>query len=149
MTINGEPAGEGYGRDVLGHPLDALAWLANTLAGRGKELRARDTGDDRQRRLGQVPEPRRRGRLCLRGAGGHTHECGVMPKGRPAATSMGSKLPQAGDADEIPISADDAIKIVLENHGSVNGVASREARRFREQGHCRGDFGGGDGDIVA
>ena len=40
MTINGEPAGEGYGRDVLGHPLDALAWLANTLAGRGKELQA-------------------------------------------------------------------------------------------------------------
>ena len=40
MTINGEPAGEGFGRDVLGHPLDALAWLANTLAGRGKELKA-------------------------------------------------------------------------------------------------------------
>ena len=40
MTINGEPAGEGYGRDVLGHPLDALAWLANTLAGRGKEMQA-------------------------------------------------------------------------------------------------------------
>ena len=40
MTINGEPAGEGYGRDVLGHPLDALAWLVNTLAGRGKELQA-------------------------------------------------------------------------------------------------------------
>ena len=40
MTINDEPAGEGYGRDVLGHPLDALAWLANTLAGRGKELQA-------------------------------------------------------------------------------------------------------------
>ncbi len=40
MTINGQPAGEGYGRDVLGHPLDALAWLANTLAGRGRELQA-------------------------------------------------------------------------------------------------------------
>ncbi len=40
MTINSEPAGEGYGRDVLGHPLDALAWLADTLAGRGKELKA-------------------------------------------------------------------------------------------------------------
>ena len=40
MTINAGPAGEGYGRDVLGHPLDALAWLANTLAGRGRELRA-------------------------------------------------------------------------------------------------------------
>ena len=40
MTINGQPAGEGHGRDVLGHPLDALAWLANTLAARGKELQA-------------------------------------------------------------------------------------------------------------
>lgn len=40
MTINGEPAGEGYGRDVLGHPLDALAWLANVLAGRGRELKS-------------------------------------------------------------------------------------------------------------
>ena len=40
MTINGEPAGEGKGGDVLGHPLDALAWLANTLAERGKELTA-------------------------------------------------------------------------------------------------------------
>ena len=40
MTINGAAAGVGHGRDVLGHPLDALAWLANTLAGRGKELSA-------------------------------------------------------------------------------------------------------------
>ena len=40
MTINQEAAGEGFGRDVLGHPLDALAWLANTLAGRGKELKS-------------------------------------------------------------------------------------------------------------
>jgi 2-oxo-3-hexenedioate decarboxylase/2-keto-4-pentenoate hydratase len=40
MTINGQPAGEGKGGDVLGHPLDALAWLANTLAARGKSLSA-------------------------------------------------------------------------------------------------------------
>ena len=40
MTINGAAAGVGYGRDVLGHPLDALAWLANTLASRDKELSA-------------------------------------------------------------------------------------------------------------
>ena len=40
MTINGESAGEGYGRDVLGHPLDALAWLANALAERGRSLAA-------------------------------------------------------------------------------------------------------------
>ena len=38
MTINGQPAGEGKGGDVLGHPLEALAWLANTLAKRGKSL---------------------------------------------------------------------------------------------------------------
>ena len=38
MVINGEPAGEGKGGDALGHPLDALAWLANNLAERGKSL---------------------------------------------------------------------------------------------------------------
>ena len=38
MRINGEVVGEGYGRDVLGHPLDALAWLASTLATQGKTL---------------------------------------------------------------------------------------------------------------
>ena len=38
MTINGQPAGEGKGGDVLGHPLEALAWLANQLAERGKSL---------------------------------------------------------------------------------------------------------------
>lgn len=36
--INGEVVGEGHGRDVLGHPLDALAWLANNLAARGLGL---------------------------------------------------------------------------------------------------------------
>ena len=39
MTINGRPAGEGKGGDVLGHPLEALAWLTNTLAQRGKSLK--------------------------------------------------------------------------------------------------------------
>ncbi len=38
MVINGRPAGEGKGGDVMGHPLEALAWLANTLAARGKSL---------------------------------------------------------------------------------------------------------------
>ena len=40
MEINGKPAGEGKGGDVLGHPFEALAWLANTLAERGKSLSA-------------------------------------------------------------------------------------------------------------
>lgn len=37
-TINGKKAGSGHGRDVMGHPLDALAWLANHLAARGLGL---------------------------------------------------------------------------------------------------------------
>jgi 2-oxo-3-hexenedioate decarboxylase/2-keto-4-pentenoate hydratase len=40
MLVNGVEAGRGHGRDVLGHPLAALAWLAGTLARRGRGLRA-------------------------------------------------------------------------------------------------------------
>lgn len=36
--VNGKKAGEGQGRDVLGHPLEALAWVANNLASRGLGL---------------------------------------------------------------------------------------------------------------
>jgi len=39
MEINGELVGEGTGSDVMGHPLEPLAWLANALASRGKELK--------------------------------------------------------------------------------------------------------------
>jgi len=39
-VINGIEAGRGTGADVLGHPLHALAWLANQLATSGKGLRA-------------------------------------------------------------------------------------------------------------
>jgi 2-oxo-3-hexenedioate decarboxylase len=35
---NGQLAGEGGGVDVLGHPAKAVAWLANFLASRGKNL---------------------------------------------------------------------------------------------------------------
>ena len=38
--INGVEAGQGSGADVLGHPHNALAWLANHLAAGGKHLRA-------------------------------------------------------------------------------------------------------------
>jgi len=38
--INGEMVGQGTGADVLGHPHNALAWLANHLAADGKGLRA-------------------------------------------------------------------------------------------------------------
>jgi 2-keto-4-pentenoate hydratase len=38
--INGVEVGRGSGADVLGHPHNALAWLANHLAGGGEALRA-------------------------------------------------------------------------------------------------------------
>jgi 2-keto-4-pentenoate hydratase len=38
--INGSEAGRGTGADVLGHPHNALAWLANHLAAEGRGLHA-------------------------------------------------------------------------------------------------------------
>ena len=40
MDINGEVVGTGVGSDIMGHPLEALAWLANLMASRGTTLRA-------------------------------------------------------------------------------------------------------------
>ncbi len=39
-VINGKKAGQGTGADVLGHPHNALSWLANHLAAEGKGLHA-------------------------------------------------------------------------------------------------------------
>ncbi|MGH6943622.1 MAG: 2-keto-4-pentenoate hydratase, partial [Geminicoccaceae bacterium] len=40
MWINRREVGQGRGGDVLGHPLEALAWLANSSALRGRHPRA-------------------------------------------------------------------------------------------------------------
>jgi 2-keto-4-pentenoate hydratase len=40
MIVNGEPVARGHGRELLGHPFEALAWLAGTLAASGRSLRA-------------------------------------------------------------------------------------------------------------
>ena len=37
-TVNGEEVGSGYGSDVMGHPFEPLAWLANKLAAEGESL---------------------------------------------------------------------------------------------------------------
>ena len=42
LEKNGEVASIGAGAACLGHPLEALAWLARTLAARGEPLRAGD-----------------------------------------------------------------------------------------------------------
>lgn len=41
-TINGKTVGEGRGADAMGHPLDAIAWLADHLASIGRSLRRGD-----------------------------------------------------------------------------------------------------------
>jgi 2-keto-4-pentenoate hydratase len=40
MRINGAEVGRGRGGDILGHPLEALAWLGNALVARGRCLEA-------------------------------------------------------------------------------------------------------------
>lgn len=40
--VNGAVVGEGRGADSMGHPLAALQWVANHLAGRGRALRRGD-----------------------------------------------------------------------------------------------------------
>ena len=42
MEVNGQIASTGVGAAALGHPLNAAAWLACTLAARGEPLRAGD-----------------------------------------------------------------------------------------------------------
>jgi 2-keto-4-pentenoate hydratase len=39
LLVNGVEIGAGHGADALGHPLEALAWLANGLAARGHGLK--------------------------------------------------------------------------------------------------------------
>ena len=42
MTINGVEVGAGTSADVMGHPFEALTWLANHAAATGPPLRAGD-----------------------------------------------------------------------------------------------------------
>ena len=40
MTVNDGALGSGFGRDVMGHPFNVLAWLANSCVARGRALQA-------------------------------------------------------------------------------------------------------------
>jgi 2-oxo-3-hexenedioate decarboxylase/2-keto-4-pentenoate hydratase len=42
-TVNGIDIGTAYGGDLMGHPMNVLAWLANSMVGRGEQLRAGET----------------------------------------------------------------------------------------------------------
>lgn len=70
LRFQGVWVSDGFGRDVMGHPLDALTWLANELPRRGAFLRAGDwvatgalmptklvsTGQDAQFHLDRIAE---------------------------------------------------------------------------------------------
>jgi 2-keto-4-pentenoate hydratase len=38
VIVNGKTTGDGRGRDVLGHPMEALRWLVNTISSQGKDI---------------------------------------------------------------------------------------------------------------
>ena len=40
VTVDGHTTGKGIGTDVLGHPFNALAWLANKVISQGQEIKA-------------------------------------------------------------------------------------------------------------
>ena len=42
LKVNGDKVADGVGNQVLGHPLNALSWLANALGKRGEILRKGD-----------------------------------------------------------------------------------------------------------
>ena len=76
MTINDAEVGSGTGADVMGHPFEALAWLANHAAATGRPLAEGDvvlTGsivetnwvETGRQRPGRDREPRRSLRLVL------------------------------------------------------------------------------------
>ena len=69
MAINGVEVGTGIGADVMGHPFEALAWLANHAAASGRSLAAGDvvlTGSIVETRW---VEPGDTVRVCIAGLG--------------------------------------------------------------------------------
>ena len=38
--VDGQPIGSGHSRDVMGHPLQAMAWIANHFQQRGHRFKA-------------------------------------------------------------------------------------------------------------
>lgn len=67
VSVDGEAVGEGRGADLMGHPLDALAWLARHAAGRGTPLRAGDVAILGSMVTSKFPEPGQTWRFALEG----------------------------------------------------------------------------------
>ena len=83
VRLNGVEIDRGYGRDVLGHPLVPLTWLANHLAGSGRALRAGRCRADWQRRADAFPASRRHAQLrpCRSGNRGTSEREALVDRG--------------------------------------------------------------------
>ena len=87
MTINGGEVGRGRGGDILGHPLKALAWLANALAARGRDSAGRRVRPARQRRADPLGRGGRPGRDRDRRPGpGELRASAELPHRQPNVT---------------------------------------------------------------
>lgn len=68
-SINGVEVGRGVGADVMGHPLEALTWIANNLASRGLGLWRSDVVITGSLVTTKMPKAGDRVRFELRGLG--------------------------------------------------------------------------------
>jgi 2-keto-4-pentenoate hydratase len=69
VELNGARIDQGHGRDVLGHPFEPLAWLANHLGRRGGMLRAGDVVLTGSMAPTRFPTPGDKFRFTLAGLG--------------------------------------------------------------------------------
>ena len=67
VRVDGAQVGVGHGRDLMGHPLDALAWLADSLSRRGITMRAGDVAILGSLVTSKFPQPGQRLRFELEG----------------------------------------------------------------------------------
>ena len=67
--IDGVETGRGRGADVMGHPLAALAWLANDLAGRGRGLKRGEFVLTGSMVAAEYPEPGQTAEVVVDGLG--------------------------------------------------------------------------------
>jgi 2-keto-4-pentenoate hydratase len=67
VTLDGQQIGAGTGRDLMGHPLDALAWLASHASRRGLTLRAGQTAILGSMVTSKFPQPGERFEFALDG----------------------------------------------------------------------------------
>ncbi|MEZ5650959.1 MAG: hypothetical protein R3E87_10470 [Burkholderiaceae bacterium] len=66
-SIDGVETGSGLGSDLMGHPLDALAWLADSIRRRGLRIRAGETAVLGTPVASRFPRPGERLEFALEG----------------------------------------------------------------------------------